>query len=150
MNYMVVGVVFLIVVIVVVYLLYGQQVNKQHMTGGNMPLIYGGAVKELVSLDDSNHDEVVNTPGKTVMVKYYADWCGHCKTMAPEWQALASSNDNPQLIVAEAESNNIPMTSQKMGIRGFPTIKMWKDGQPYDVNVPRTVSDWKSYVDANM
>ena len=151
MNYMLIGVVFLIVVIVIVYLLYGR---NEAMTGGYIHAMsmYGGgnASTELVSLTDDNHDVVVNTPGKMVLVKYYADWCGHCKTMAPEWQALASSNTNPRLIVAEAESNNIPMTSQKMGIRGFPTIKMWKDGQPYDVNVPRTVSDWKNYVEANM
>ena len=69
------------------------------------------------------------------MVLYYADWCGHCKTMKPEWDNVIKSLNNPQtntnnVNVAEIESQHIENLVNKPDIKGFPTIKMYNNGLP--------------------
>ena len=64
------------------------------------------------------------------LVLYYADWCGHCKDMKPEWhktveQLKASRN----IHVGEIESSLIPNLTHKPEIAGFPTIKMYNHGK---------------------
>ena len=68
------------------------------------------------------------------MVLYYADWCGHCNTMKPEWQKVVSNLNNPQnntnkVNVAEIESTHIGKLLNKPDIEGFPTIKMYNKGK---------------------
>jgi len=67
------------------------------------------------------------------MVLYYADWCGHCNTMKPEWQKVVGNLNNPQfntnkVNVAEIESQHIGKLLNKPDIKGFPTIKMYNKG----------------------
>ena len=69
------------------------------------------------------------------MVLYYADWCGHCKTMKPEWQTVVNKFNNPntnsnKINVAEIESQHIGKLLNKPEIEGFPTIKMYNNGKP--------------------
>ena len=69
------------------------------------------------------------------MVLYYAEWCGHCKTMKPEWQNVVKKFNNPQyntnnVNVAEIESEHIDKLVHKPEIQGFPTIKMYNRGKP--------------------
>ena len=65
------------------------------------------------------------------LVLYYADWCGHCKDMKPEWHKtvdhLKASNKN--IHIGEIESNHIPNLLHKPEIAGFPTIKMYNHGK---------------------
>jgi len=65
------------------------------------------------------------------LVLYYADWCGHCKDMKPEWhktiEHLKASNKN--IHVGEIESTHIPNLIHKPEIAGFPTIKMYNHGK---------------------
>jgi protein disulfide-isomerase-like protein len=63
------------------------------------------------------------------MVLYYADWCGHCKTMKPEWQKVVNKfSGNQSVNVAEVESTLIDKLSHRPQVQGFPTIKMYQSG----------------------
>ena len=63
------------------------------------------------------------------MVLYYAEWCGHCNTMKPEWQKVVNKmNKNNSINVAEIESTHIDDLTHKPKIDGFPTIKMYNNG----------------------
>ena len=63
------------------------------------------------------------------MVLYYADWCGHCQTMKPEWQKVVNKMKNTNIVnVAEVESNHINSLINKPQVNGFPTIKMYNSG----------------------
>ena len=71
------------------------------------------------------------------MVLYYADWCGHCNTMKPEWQKVVNkmnirnnsrSNIMNKINLAEIESTHIGDLINKPQVDGFPTIKMYNNG----------------------
>ena len=63
------------------------------------------------------------------MVLYYAEWCGHCQTMKPEWQKVVNKMKNTNIVnVAEVESNHINSLINKPQVNGFPTIKMYNNG----------------------
>lgn len=66
------------------------------------------------------------TAGKTVFIKFFAPWCGHCKSMKPAWEKLMTEYDgHPSILVAEldctAEGSKEKCT--EVGVEGFPTIK---------------------------
>jgi thioredoxin 2 len=63
-----------------------------------------------------------------VFVDFYADWCGPCKQMAPAVDELASRNRGKAL-VAKLDTDRAPVTSQSFGIRGIPTVIVFKGGQ---------------------
>ena len=65
------------------------------------------------------------------MVLYYADWCGHCKNMKPEWQKVVKRFNCPssRVNVAEVNSEQIGNMIKPPEIAGFPTIKMYNSGR---------------------
>ena len=63
------------------------------------------------------------------MVLYYADWCGHCQHMKPEWQKVVNKMKSSNMVnVAEIESSHIGDLVNKPQVNGFPTIKMYNSG----------------------
>ena len=63
------------------------------------------------------------------MVLYYADWCGHCNTMKPEWKKVVNKMKMSNIVnVAEVESSHIGDLLNKPEVNGFPSIKMYNSG----------------------
>ena len=77
-------------------------------------------------------DKLITAPkGVTAIVKFYAPWCGHCKTLAPIWDKLGESfKADKKVIVAKYDmtANDIPPGST-FEVKGFPTIILFKDGK---------------------
>jgi len=69
-------------------------------------------------------------------VKIYANWCGHCQNMKPEWEKLKNENDffrrNDINIVEIEESKLNDRTNQLHQSRGFPTLIYYHDGEKID------------------
>ena len=68
------------------------------------------------------------------MVLYYAEWCGHCNAMKPEWEKFITKMKDPNvnstnIKIADVKSDFIADIQQKPEIPGFPTIKMYSNGK---------------------
>jgi len=76
--------------------------------------------------DDSFEQEVINSP-VPVLVDYWAEWCGPCKMIAPLLDEV-STEYSGKLKIAKLNIDDNPLTPPKYGIRGIPTIMIFKDG----------------------
>ena len=77
--------------------------------------------------DDSFEADVLKSEGP-VLVDFWAEWCGPCKQIAPALEDL--SNDmGDRIRVVKVNIDENPMTPSKYGVRGIPTMMLFKDGE---------------------
>jgi len=73
------------------------------------------------------YNEIVKSH-PTVLVDFYADWCGPCKMMVPVFKELKSAmGDKLKIVKIDTEKNQ--QLSSKMGIRSIPTMVLYKNGE---------------------
>ena len=77
--------------------------------------------------DDTFETEVLNAAGP-VLVDYWAEWCGPCKQIAPLLEDL-DRDMSGKVQVAKVNIDENPKSPQKYGVRGIPTLMLFKDGQ---------------------
>lgn len=102
--------------------------------------------KKVIELTD---DTFHKTKKGKWMVDFYAPWCGWCKKLEPIWNDLANENDDEGVMIAKLDATQHKGTAVKFGIRGFPTIKMFKDGKVIDYQGERTVPAFKKFIELN-
>lgn len=73
--------------------------------------------------------------GKVHVVKFYAPWCGHCQRLAPVWEELggAFAGDN-RVVVGEVDCTTAAEACQDAGVRGYPTLKSFRNGEEISVH----------------
>ncbi|MFQ6016915.1 MAG: thioredoxin TrxA [Kiloniellaceae bacterium] len=77
--------------------------------------------------DDTFETEVLKAEG-AVLVDFWAEWCGPCKIIAPALEEIAKAMDG-RITIAKINIDENPITPQKYGVRGIPTLMLFKDGQ---------------------
>ncbi len=77
--------------------------------------------------DDSFEQEVLQSE-KPVLIDYWAEWCGSCKMIAPVLNEVASEYAD-RIRVAKLNIDENPATPPKYGIRGIPTLMLFKNGE---------------------
>jgi len=87
-----------------------------------------------VAVTDSNFESEVLQADKPVIVDFWAEWCGPCKQLSPVVDELA--NDLAETVkVVKVNIDEAPEAPTKYGVRGVPTLMIFKDGQVVDTRV---------------
>ncbi len=86
------------------------------------------------NVSDASFAEDVLQSGQPVLVDYWAAWCGPCKAIAPILEEIAELYGD-RVTVAKLNVDENPETAAKFGIRGIPTLMLFKDGQPTETKV---------------
>jgi len=91
----------------------------------------------VVILDGSNFDKVVNDASKDVLVEFYAPWCGHCKRLAPDYEIVANAfAGDDHVAIAKIDCDAHKDQCAKYEVTGYPTLKYFpkdnKEGEAYN------------------
>ncbi len=99
--------------------------------------------------DDSFESEVLKSTGP-VLVDYWAEWCGPCKMIAPVLEEIAKDYQG-RVKVAKLNIDENPATPPKYGIRGIPTLMLFKNGNVEATKVGAvSKSQLSAFLDGNL
>ncbi|KAG0274988.1 hypothetical protein BGZ95_009283 [Linnemannia exigua] len=116
-----------------------------------------GVAKKVVShvqvLTDRDFEDKVHrewtAKGKSVLVEFYAPWCGHCKNLAPTYEKLAADFVNDKdVIVAKVDATVEKAVAQKYGVSGYPTLKFFaaSNAAPQEYSGGRSEQELINYI----
>ena len=86
------------------------------------------------AVSDSSFDSDVLNASGPVVVDFWAEWCGPCKQIAPALEDIASEMGD-KITVAKVNIDDNPQTPAKYGVRGIPTLILFKDGEVASMKV---------------
>lgn len=81
-------------------------------------------------LTDANFDDAI-AESDSILIMFYAPWCGHCKKMKPEYEKAAEriKRENIPGVLAALDATKEPKSAKKFSITGYPTVKYFKNGE---------------------
>ena len=84
--------------------------------------------EHIVHISDESFEEEVLQSERPVLIDYWAEWCGPCKMIAPVLEEIATEYSD-RLKVVKLNIDDNPQTPPKYGIRGIPTLMVFKNGR---------------------
>jgi len=81
-----------------------------------------------MQLTDENFEKEILNSSKPVLVDFFATWCGPCSVLQPILEKISEDLEG-KFILAKANIDEVPVTSQKLGINVIPTIILFKNGK---------------------
>ena len=82
---------------------------------------------------NKNNFEQVKSSDKTVLLDFYADWCGPCRMVSPLVDEIAE--ENPQYLVGKINVDNEPELAQAFGVFSIPTLVVMRNGKVVNQSV---------------
>jgi thioredoxin 1 len=104
----------------------------------------------IVHITDDSFESDVLQSGQPVLIDYWAEWCGPCKMIAPVLDEIAKEYDG-RLKVAKLNIDENPNTPPRYGIRGIPTLMLFKSGEVEATKVGAvSKSQLVAFIDSNL
>lgn len=105
---------------------------------------------KIVHLSDNSFDTDVLKAEGPILVDFWAEWCGPCKMIAPILDEIATEYEG-KLTIAKLNIDENPSTAPKFGIRGIPTLLLFKNGAVAATKVGAlSKTQLKEFLDANL
>ena len=106
--------------------------------------------EQIVHLSDDSFESEVLKSSMPVLVDYWAAWCGPCKMIAPVLDEIAGEYAD-RIKVAKLNIDDNPNTPPRYGIRGIPTLMLFKDGEVEATKVGAvSKSQLTAFIDSNL
>jgi thioredoxin 2 len=104
--------------------------DRPRCEGCGRPMLLDRPIK----VTDQTLEDTIRDADVPVVVDFYADWCQPCKVMAPMIDALAEDLQG-ELLVAKLDTDSSPTMAIHYGIRGIPTLIVFREGQEWKRHV---------------
>ncbi len=105
---------------------------------------------DIINVTDTSFESDVLKGDGPILLDFWAEWCGPCKMLAPSLSELASELDG-KISIAKLNIDENPTVPSRFGVRGIPTLMIFKDGQVTATKIgalPK--SQLKSWIEQNL
>lgn len=105
---------------------------------------------KVVSVSDDDFDKSIVQCDKPALIDFWAEWCQPCKMLAPTVEEIAGEYED-KVFVGKLNVDDNPSTATKFGIRGIPTLLLFKDGKVVQQMVGvKSKAEIKKIIDENL
>lgn len=109
------------------------------------------AESDVVKLTDDNINDILQK-NEVVMIKFYADWCGHCRAFAPEYERTAklAKQQGKNYVFAELNGPENLKSAGSYNLQGYPTLKLIVKGAEFDFKEDRKADIILSFIEQKL